>query len=108
MIKKFILPLFEIEFAFYIGEKERKKFLKIASKKDTPEREEFMHSEAEGITNGTYMFIKDINCLGSVVHELHHVAHNITDFLGIHDEETEAYVQQYMMGQYLHIWQDQK
>jgi len=87
------LPMFRLIVGFSYGEEGRihfNRWMKRYGGDDIP-------SDAKGgWTCGTCCWVQDIKDVASIVHELHHVAHEIAKNTRIQDEEFEAYCHHYL------------
>jgi len=84
------IAMFGLVFYFYAGEKELKNFRK-DSKSDDED------NEAIGCCKNNYIWVRTCSDLTSIIHELHHTVRFTCEKLGVDDEETEAYMQGYLL-----------
>lgn len=84
-MKKIVVPLFNVDVLVYTGDKGRKAFEKA--------QETLIESTTQGCVQGSSVwFNEDKPSINVVVHEVSHLAYEITAHRGIHDEETRAYI----------------
>lgn len=103
---RFKIPLFNVMVVLYVGDEEYAKFVKSTNednKKILNDPYEPIDSETRGNTAGSVFWVKTLDLndpdeLGTLVHEITHVAENITRYLGIEDSETQAYIAGYIMA----------
>lgn len=79
-------------FFFYFGKEEYKQFLKDTKTKKAKH-------EIDGCCVDDHVWIKDASNISVLVHELHHTVTFVTKKLRIKDEETQAYLQEYLLEQ---------
>lgn len=79
-------------FFFYFGKEEYKQFLKDTKTKKGKHK-------IDGCCVDDHVWIRDSSNLSTLVHEFHHTVTFTTKKLGIKDEETQAYLQEYLLKQ---------
>jgi len=84
------LAVFKYRIYFYIGEDTKKDFLKDISKTK-------LDNDVLGYCTSNFIWVKDIDDVSVLVHEIHHAKYNLVERDGIDDEETEAYIVEYLV-----------
>jgi len=89
------LDVFNMGFFFFIGENEKEHYIKATNGEDKD-----ISPFSKGVTFNNAIWLSEID-LPILVHEVHHAKHFLVKELGIHDEETEAYIMAYVIREAL-------
>lgn len=96
------VPLYYKEVQFFIGKNrldDYRKFCQSIAGKDVLDDEKFEY--ATGLTMGTLVYIEDGDDMNTVIHEIYHATSAIIKISGIDDEEAEAYLNSWLVVNYL-------
>ena len=96
------VPLYYKEVRVFIGKERLEDFKNLCQSVAGPgvlEEERFAY--ATGMTMGTYVFIEDGEDKNTTIHELYHATSAIRKICGIDDEEAEAYLNAWIVVNYL-------
>jgi hypothetical protein len=96
------VPLYYKEVRVFIGKERFEDFKNLCQSIAGPgvlEDERFEY--ATGLTMGTYVFIEDGEDKSTTIHELYHATSAIKKISGIEDEEAEAYLNAWIVANYL-------
>lgn len=96
------VPLYYKEVRVFIGKERLEDFRNLCQSIAGPgvlEDERFAY--ATGLTMGTYVFIEDGEDKNTTIHELYHATSAIKKISGIEDEEAEAYLNAWIVVNYL-------
>ncbi len=87
------LPIFRTTVGFYHGEEGLKQFNRLLKRRDV----ELIPLDTKGgRANGSCCWVYNSSDVASIVHELHHVAYEVSLSTSIKNEEFEAYIQHYL------------
>lgn len=89
------LAIFDLAVFFFIGEEEKKNFLKQTGKDDS------VLVDCDGFNSFNAVWLANMKRIGVIVHECHHATSTMCGLLGIKDEETEAYIIGYLVNELL-------
>lgn len=95
MVIRVDLAIFDLAVFFFIGEEEKKNFLKQTGKDAN------VLVDCDGFNSFNAVWLANMKRIGVIVHESHHVTSTMCDILGIKDEETEAYIIGYLVNELL-------
>ena len=95
MVIKVELAIFDLAVFFFIGEDEKKNFLKQTGKDAS------VLDDCDGFNSFNAVWLANMKRIGVIVHEAHHVTSTICDLIGVEDEETKAYIIGYLVNELL-------
>lgn len=96
------VPLYFKEVQFFIGKnrlEDYRKYCQSIAGKDVLDDERFDY--ATGLTMGTLVFIEDGEDMNTTIHEIYHATSAIIKITGIDDEEAAAYLNSWIVTNYL-------
>lgn len=96
------VPLYFKEVQFFIGKnrlEDYRKYCQSIAGKDVLDDERFDY--ATGLTMGTLVFIEDGEDMNTIIHEIYHATSAIIKITGIDDEEAAAYLNSWIVTNYL-------
>jgi len=89
------LDVFGMAMFFFLGEKEKERYLKA-----THYENKNVTSDCKGLNYNNAIWLSTLD-LSVLIHEIHHAKHFLVTTIGIHDEETEAYIMTYVFKEAL-------
>ena len=96
------VPLYFKEVQFFIGKnrlEDYRKYCQSIAGKDVLDDDRFDY--ATGLTMGTLVFIEDGEDMNTIIHEIYHATSAIIKITGIDDEEAAAYLNSWIVTNYL-------